>query len=52
LQKHKFGAAAQPFYVIVDSEGNLLGGSSYAFNTNVSDFLDFLDEGLEDYNDK
>ena len=52
LQKHKFGAAAQPFYVIVDSDGNLLGGSSFAFNTNVSDFLDFLDEGLEDYNDK
>ena len=50
LQKHKFGAVAQPFYVIVDSDGNLLGTRSFAFNKDVADFLDFLQEGFEDFN--
>ena len=50
LQKHKFGAVAQPFYVIVDSEGKLMGEGSFAFNKNVDDFIDFLNKGLETFN--
>ena len=42
LQRYKFGANAQPFYVITDSDGNLKGGP-YSFNTSVDDFLKFLD---------
>ena len=41
LQRHKFGANAQPFYVIVDSKGNLLAGP-YTFDPDPEHFLDFL----------
>ena len=41
LQRHKFGANAQPFYVIIDSKGNLIKGP-YTFDPNVANFLEFL----------
>ena len=41
LQRYKFGANAQPFYVIVDSKGNLQSGP-YTFDPNVENFLNFL----------
>lgn len=41
LERYKFGANAQPFYVILDSEGNLLSGS-YTFEPDVDKFLEFL----------
>ena len=41
LQRYKFGANAQPFYVIVDSEGRLLKGP-YTFNPDARGFLEFL----------
>lgn len=41
LERYKFGANAQPFYVILDSEGNLLSGS-YTFEPDVDQFLNFL----------
>lgn len=41
LQRYKFGANAQPFYVIVDSAGRLLKGP-YTFNPDARGFLEFL----------
>ena len=41
LQRHKFGANAQPFYVIIDSKGKLIKGP-YTFDTNPENFLKFL----------
>ncbi len=41
LQSHKFGANAQPFYVILDSEGHPLTGSR-AYNEDVEAFLHWL----------
>ena len=41
LQRYKFGANAQPFYVIVDSKGNLQNGP-YSFDPDVKKFLEFL----------
>ncbi len=41
LQSHKFGANAQPFYVIVDTEGNPLTGS-YSYKEDVPAFLEYL----------
>lgn len=41
LQRYKFGANAQPFYVIVDAQGKLLSGP-YTFDTEVKHFLEFL----------
>jgi thiol:disulfide interchange protein DsbD len=41
LQRYKFGANAQPFYVVVDSEGRLLKGP-YTFDPDADQFLSFL----------
>ncbi|MDR0829955.1 MAG: thioredoxin family protein [Prevotellaceae bacterium] len=51
IQQHKFGANAQPFYVILDENGNPLAGS-YAFSENVENFVNFLNLGLNNYKKK
>jgi thiol:disulfide interchange protein DsbD len=48
IQRNKFGANAQPFYVALDAEGNPVN-KSYAFNENPSDFIEFLKTSLENY---
>ena len=48
LQGHRFGANAQPFYVLVDSDGNPLCGS-YSFNLDVDAYIDFLEKGLKKF---
>ena len=46
LQSHKFGANAQPFYVIVDPvTGKPLTGSR-AYDEDIDKYLDFLNKGL------
>jgi thiol:disulfide interchange protein DsbD len=46
LQRYKFGANAQPFYVLVDADGQPLTGS-YAYNEDVDAYVKFLQKGLE-----
>ena len=46
LQSHKFGANAQPFYVIVDADGNPLSGS-FSYKEDVPAFLDFMANALK-----
>ena len=48
LQRSKFGANAQPFYVLLDNEGKPLN-SSYSFDEDVDKFVDFLKQGLANY---
>ena len=48
LQRSKFGANAQPFYVLLDNEGMPLN-KSYSFNENVADYVTFLQQGLKAY---
>ena len=46
LQSHKFGANAQPFYVIIDpATGKPLTGSR-AYDEDIDAYLKFLDKGL------
>ena len=45
LQSHKFGANAQPFYVILNADGKPLCGSR-AYNENIGEYIQFLKEGL------
>ena len=45
LQSHKFGANAQPFYVILDNAGHPLTGSR-AYDEDISAYLDWMREGL------
>lgn len=49
LQSHKFGANAQPFYVLLDAQGNLLN-KPYSFDEDINHYLDFLNEGIAKYN--
>ena len=51
LQSHKFGANAQPFYVLLNNDGNLLT-QPYSYDENIDHYLDFLNEGLEKYRSK
>lgn len=51
LQRSKFGANAQPFYVILDNEGMPMAGS-YSYDENISHYLDFMNKGMENYKKK
>lgn len=48
LQRSKFGANAQPFYVIIDNEGKPLA-PSYSYDENIDHYTKFLNTGLENY---
>ena len=49
LQSHKFGANAQPFYVLLDPQtGKPLSGSR-AYDEDIDKYLEFLDKGLKNY---
>lgn len=48
LQRSKFGANAQPFYVILDNEGKPMAGS-YSYDEDISHYLDFMNKGMENY---
>ena len=49
LQSHKFGANAQPFYVILDPETGMPLTGSRGFNENVQAYMDFLNQGLRNF---
>lgn len=46
LQRHKFGANTQPFYVAVDGNGMPLGPSR-SYDEDVSEYVSFLNSALE-----
>ena len=48
LQSSKFGANAQPFYVILDNNGKPLSGSR-AYDEDIAAYLNFLRTGLNRY---
>lgn len=48
LQRVKFGANAQPFYVLVDNEGMPLT-KSYSYKEDVPAYIEFLQDGLKNY---
>ena len=48
LQRSKFGANAQPFYVALDNEGHVMG-KSYSYDEDISKYMDFLNQGIENY---
>ena len=49
LQSHKFGANAQPFYVLLDPVTAKPLTGSRAYDEDVPAFLDFLNTGLQRY---
>jgi thiol:disulfide interchange protein DsbD len=48
LQRSKFGANAQPFYVLLDNDGNKLN-SPRSYDEDVEAYVEFLNEGLRAY---
>ena len=50
FQITKFGVNAQPFYVLMDSKGNVLTQPT-AYNLNPEHFVKFLKKGLKNYKD-
>ena len=45
LQRVKFGANAQPFYVLLNEEGHPLAGSR-SYNEDIQDYIEFLNKGI------
>lgn len=48
MQRSKFGANAQPFYVLIDNEGKPLN-KSYSYDEDIDKYVDFLQTGLDNY---
>ena len=48
LQRAKFGANAQPFYVLLDNEGMPLN-KSYSYDEDIQKYVEFLQTGLKNY---
>lgn len=48
LQRSKFGANAQPFYVLLDADGHPLTGS-YSYNEDIPAYIEFLRSGLKGF---
>lgn len=46
LQRYKFGANAQPFYVLLSPDGKPLA-PSYSFNEDVAEYIKWLNSGLK-----
>ena len=51
LQQYKFKANSQPYYVVLDNDGNLLSGPVY-YDEDINKFAKFLNVGLKNYADK
>ncbi len=48
LQRNKFGTNTQPYYVILDADGQPLNGA-YSYDENVIKFVEWLSKGVENY---
>ncbi|MDU1889791.1 MAG: cytochrome c biogenesis protein CcdA [Dysgonomonas sp.] len=51
LQRHKFGTNSQPYYVLLDHRGKPIG-PSYAYDEDVSKYINFLKKGLDNFKEK
>ncbi len=51
LQRFKFGANSQPYYVVLNDNGELISGPAY-YDENISLFENFLGNGVKNYKSK
>jgi thiol:disulfide interchange protein DsbD len=51
LQRYKFGANAQPYHVIIDTDGHPMA-APYSYDEDVAKYMKFLNEGVENFNNK
>lgn len=52
FQRSKFNQIAQPYYVIIDADGNVLTRNNYSYSRDVNKFVEFLKEGVANYTKK
>ncbi|MBO7226815.1 MAG: thioredoxin family protein [Bacteroidales bacterium] len=48
-QKTKYNMNAQPYYVLIDSEENVLTKENHKYDRDVQKFISFLNEGISNY---
>lgn len=48
LQRHKFGANSQPYYIVLDNAGQPMTGA-YFYDEDVDKFADWLNDGINNY---
>ena len=48
-QKTQFNMNAQPYYVIIDADGNVLTKENYKYDRDVQKFIAYLNEGLTNF---
>ncbi|MGB4016551.1 protein-disulfide reductase DsbD family protein, partial [Petrimonas mucosa] len=48
LQRHKFGAQSQPYYVILDHSGKPVA-PAHAYDENIASYVNFLETGLKNF---
>ena len=48
-QETFFNINAQPYYVLMDADGKVLTRQNHQYDKNVQHFIDFLNEGLENF---
>jgi thiol:disulfide interchange protein DsbD len=51
LQRHKFGSNAQPYYVLLNNDAKPINEPCF-FTEDVTQFTDFLNTGLQNFNKK
>ncbi len=51
-QINQYHANAQPFYVLMDGDGNLLTEQPKAYERDINNFVKFLEEGLRNFEKK
>ena len=52
FQRTNYNMNAQPYYVIIDADGNAMTKENFSYNPDPSKFLDFLKEGVENFGKK
>ena len=50
FQKTEYNMNAQPYYVIINADGKVLTAENYKYDRDVKKFVDWLNEGLSNYN--
>ena len=48
LQRYKFNANAQPYYLVLDEKGGLLSGP-FSYEEDIPKFTNFLEKGIKNY---
>ena len=49
-EKSMYNMNAQPYYVIIDADGKVLTKENYKYDRDVQKFVNYLNEGLSNYN--